>query len=227
MEEIGDGIMNGDESLNMFRGFEPLHDPFSPSGRLMRILGPIIETFVLAMIRLQSHVRAGGSVGSQFIGDQNARSFDLFADELAQQAFRRTPVTAALYQGVKNEAILIDGAPEPMRLAIDGHDKLIEMPLVSEFCRALLDGVGKIPAKLLCPAPDSFVADHDPTDCEHVLDHSQAEREAKIQPHGMRDDLGGKPMTGVQAIAQLFHTFRLSSKVKRGVNVTVPARLKP
>lgn len=35
VEEIGDRVTDGDETLEMSSGFEALHDAFSPSHRLM------------------------------------------------------------------------------------------------------------------------------------------------------------------------------------------------
>jgi len=39
----------------------------------------------------------------------------------------------ALPQYVENEAFLVDGPPQPMLLAANGDDDLIEMPFVAEL----------------------------------------------------------------------------------------------
>jgi len=57
----------------------------------------------------------------------------LFADELAQESFGRLLVATALNQRVKDETILINGAPKPMLGAIDGDDDFIDMPFVAEL----------------------------------------------------------------------------------------------
>jgi hypothetical protein len=49
-EEVVDLIMSREEPLCLTGGFEPLHLPFASSGRLVRILGPVVEAFVPAML---------------------------------------------------------------------------------------------------------------------------------------------------------------------------------
>jgi len=55
--------MGRKKSLSLSRGFEALHDPLASSGRLVRILCPIVETFVLAMLDA-GHDRAPGPTRS-------------------------------------------------------------------------------------------------------------------------------------------------------------------
>jgi len=116
----------------MAGGFEPLHDPLSSLRRLMRIFGTIVEPLVLAVLNLEPQAPARRAIGSELAGDQNTRSAGLFANELAHKPLSSPPVTMALDQGVKHEAVLIDGAPEPVLLAADRDDDLIQMPFVAE-----------------------------------------------------------------------------------------------
>jgi hypothetical protein len=44
------------------------------------------------------------------------------------------------------------------------------------------------------------MGDDDAAGRQHVLDHAQAERKAKVQPHRVRDDLGGKAVTTIKRI---------------------------
>ena len=121
--KVGDGVMNRDEALKMAGGFEPLHDPLSSPGWLMLILGAIVEPLVLTMLEFHADVLAYRAIGSEPVRDQNTRNTSLFADELAQESLGGAPVTTALHQRVKHEAVLIDGAPEPVFLAADGGDE--------------------------------------------------------------------------------------------------------
>ena len=62
----------------------------------------------------------------------------LFADKLAQESLVSAPVKTALHQRVEHEAVLIDGAPEPVFpepvfLAVDRDDNLVEIPFFSEL----------------------------------------------------------------------------------------------
>ena len=49
MEEVRDLIMNRQKPLCLAGSFELLHDPFAPPCRLMRVLRPIVQAFMLAM----------------------------------------------------------------------------------------------------------------------------------------------------------------------------------
>ena len=69
MEEVVDLIMGGEEALRLAGRLEPLHLPFSPSGRLMRILGPIVEALVPAVLDTRHHLALGSAVARQLVGD--------------------------------------------------------------------------------------------------------------------------------------------------------------
>jgi len=67
--KIGDLIMSRQKPLRLPRRLEPLHDPLSSSGRLVGILRPVVEAFVLPMldaghdcvIRFIVNAESGGS----------------------------------------------------------------------------------------------------------------------------------------------------------------------
>ena len=49
-ENVGDLIMGRKKPLRVARRLEPLHDPLSSSGRLVGILRPVVEAFVLPVL---------------------------------------------------------------------------------------------------------------------------------------------------------------------------------
>ena len=49
-EDIVDLVMSREEPLRLTGGFEPLHRPFSPPRRLVRILRSVVHTLVLAVL---------------------------------------------------------------------------------------------------------------------------------------------------------------------------------
>lgn len=53
-------------------------------------------------------------------------------DARHDQALCRLGVAAALHQNVQNKTVLIDGALEPVFLAGDRDDNLVEVPFVTE-----------------------------------------------------------------------------------------------
>ncbi len=46
VEQVGNRVVGGNETLQVPDGFEPLHNPLSPSRELMGVLGLIIQTVV-------------------------------------------------------------------------------------------------------------------------------------------------------------------------------------
>ena len=86
--------------------------------------------------------------------------------------------------------------------------------------------IGEVAAELLRPCPDRLVGDDDAAGRQHVLDHAQAEREAEVQPHCMRDDLGGKTMAAVERITgNLRHASLIAQFPHLSVNFTVPSSM--
>ena len=121
--------------------------------------------------------------------------------QLAHQALGRLGVAAALHQNLQDETVLIHGAPQPVLLATDRNDGLIEMPLVAEPTgSAAADLVGESTSEFLRPKPDRLMRDDDPTGSQQVLDHSQAERETEIKPHGVGNDFSRKAMAAIKCI---------------------------
>src|SRR5689334_2860084 len=49
-EEVVDLVVGGREALSVPGRLEPLHLPFSSSGRLVRVLCPVVEPLVLAVL---------------------------------------------------------------------------------------------------------------------------------------------------------------------------------
>ena len=129
--KIGDLIMSRQKPLRLPRRLEPLHDPLSSSGRLVGILRPVVEAFVLPMLDAGHDVTLGRSVAAELVGNQHARRSPLLLQELAEQALGGLLVSPALDKDVENKALLVDRAPEPVLLAGDAEDNLVKMPFVA------------------------------------------------------------------------------------------------
>ena len=76
------------------------------------------------------------------------------------------------------------------------------MPLVAGPRHPPPDLVREPLAKLQRPLPHRLVTDDDAAGGQHLLDHSQAQREAEIQPDRVADDLGWKAVTGVSKLTR-------------------------
>src|SRR5689334_15850122 len=103
------------------------------------------------------------------------------------------------------------------------------MPLVANPGQAATDLIGEALAELARPLSHGFVADDDAARRQQLLHHAQPERKAKIQPHGVADDLGGKPMALVAGVSGGRHSTRLPTPVRQRnpagyIKLAVPLR---
>ena len=208
-ENVGDLVMGGKEALNLPGRLEPLHDPLSSSGRLMGVFGPVIEALVLPMLDPGHDLPLGRGVAPQLVGDEHTRGSALLLEELAEQALGGLLVAPALDENIENEAVLVDGTPEPMLLPGDADDDLIKVPFVATARRSPTDAVGEFLAELEAPLPDRLVRHRDAAGGQHLLDHAQAQREPKIQPDRVADDLSRVAMAGVNRVSRGPHPARL------------------
>ena len=68
LKQVGDVIMNGDELLLLACRFETSHDLLPHTRGLVRILRAIVESLLLAVLKVQSHIFV-----LELIGDQSPR----------------------------------------------------------------------------------------------------------------------------------------------------------
>src|ERR1700689_2916096 len=92
-----------------------------------------------------------GGVAAQLVGDQHPRRSRLLLQQLAEQTFGGPLVAPALDENIEHEAVLVDRAPEPMLLAGDGDDDLVEGPFVAAAWGSPMDAVGEFPAEFQAP----------------------------------------------------------------------------
>src|SRR5919199_3008214 len=71
------------------------------------------------------------------------------------------------------------------------------------------DLIGEVLAELQRPLSYSLVTDDDAACGQHLLDHAQAEREAKVEPDGVADDLGREAVAGIAGANGRPHPVRL------------------
>ena len=68
------------------------------------------------------------------------------------------------------------------------------MPNIATSRRLALQAAGVVGAKFDRPASDRFVGDDNAALKQHFFDQTQAQRKTEIEPDGVSDDLGRKPM---------------------------------
>ncbi len=98
----------------------------------MGIFRLIVQSLVGAMLDPGYDLPLCCVVRTKLVGDHPPRRSYLALQQLARQALCRLGIAAALHQHLQDETVLIHSAPEPVLLATDRNDGLIEMPLVAE-----------------------------------------------------------------------------------------------
>src|SRR5260370_39908110 len=99
----------------------------------------------------------GRGVAPQLVVDEHTRGATLLLEELAEQALGGLLVAPALDENIENEAVLVDGTPEPMLLPGDADDDLIQVPFVATARRSPTDPVGESQAEFKAPLPHRLV----------------------------------------------------------------------
>src|SRR3712207_3197439 len=155
----------------------------------MRVLGPVMQPFMLAMLNRRHDRAPGGRKGAELIRDHPSRWAALPLQQTLQQAFGRLGVTPRLNDLVEDIAVLIDGTPEPVLLAGYGDHDLVHVPDVTRAWRLAFEAAGVRWPELHRPAPHSLIGDEDAALEQHFLDQAQAQWEAEIQPDRMGNDL--------------------------------------
>ena len=190
----------------------------------MGILRPVVQAFVRAMLDVGHDIALCRAIGSQFVGDHDARRMPLAFEKLSHKAFGGLGIAAALHQNVENEAILINSPPQPVFLAANGDDDLIEVPFVAEPAGGSPpDIIGEMPAEFLHPEAYGLVRNDDPTRRQQVFDHAQTEWKTKIEPDGMSNHLGWKPVAAIKGITNgLGHAARSQIFLHGWLNLQCP-----
>ena len=119
------------EPLGLPRRGEAFHHPFADPGRLMRVLGPVVEVLRPAVLHRRHRLAPSDLVAAQFVGHQHPRHLLQALEQLPEKPLGRGPVSLGLHQDVEHLAVLVDRAPQVMGGAVDLDEHLIEMPLVA------------------------------------------------------------------------------------------------
>ena len=191
----------------------------------MAILSPIVEALVRPMVEARCHVRLCGTVGAELIGDDLLGNKAIAFHQRHQQALGCPFVASLLQDFFKNEAMLIDCAPEPEFFSSAFDNDFVQIPNIAWAALAASQVAGDLWPKLGDPATDCLIGNVDTTLQQHFLDFTQAEIEAQVKPNGVSNDLRRKTVT-LETDAECLHRRYLRPTRNLGncepVNVTTP-----
>ena len=137
-------------------------------------------------------------IASQPVGDELQRWPLLVFQDLAKEAFGSFPVSVACDQDIEDITILVHGSPKIMALAADCDEQLVHVPDVTETALSPPQCPSIRWSKLSAPGSNGFVGHDDTTLGEKVLDIAKPESESMVQPNGMADNFGWKPVASIQ-----------------------------
>ncbi len=139
----------------------------------------------------------GRAVTSQLVGDQPTGLAALPLQQLAEEAFRGSPITARLDENIDDITILVDCTPEILALALDRHEDLVQVPSVAQPTLPTLQTTSVLRTELEAPKPDRLVGNRDAALRQQILNVPKAHTESMVKPYGVADDLGWKSVSAV------------------------------
>src|ERR1700730_10541636 len=168
----------------------------------MRVLRSIVAPPTTLMSSCETKFTGCCRIRFEIVRDELVWDKAILLQKLAHEFQRRTLVLSALNQHIKHFALGIHGAPKIDHAAGDFQVDFIQMPgsvgLGSTFAQVRRDHR----PKMIHPAPNGLVGDHDAPFRQQVFDVTEAECEPEIEPDRLVDDLWRK---AVSAIADFLH----------------------
>lgn len=150
--------------------------------------GPVVQALVRPVVRTGCTIVNWLYVAAQLVGDDDTRVAEL-SRQPAQEPLCSLRIPARLHQNIEDISCRVDRAPEPVCLAVDHDDHLVQMPFVARVRAIPLDAVGKVSAKPVDPVSNAFPTDNYAALGEQTLDIGSAQGKPVIGPNSIGDDL--------------------------------------
>ena len=169
----------------------------------------------------QAEFPQGRSIGPKLVGDDRCWREALALEQLSHQLECGSLVTFGLDQEVRNLAFSVDGSPEVHLLSADLYKHLVQVPTIIDSWPEASEPPGIAVSELENPTTHCLVRYAEAAPGQQILDVSEAQREAAIEPHGVLNDPGRKAMA---AIRNWFHCWKLDRyrQITKPMNVTRP-----
>ena len=138
-----------------------------------------------------------GAVAPEAIGDKAVRDTAAPLEQLAKEPRGGVAIPTGLEQDVDDLAILVDGPPEVLTPAANGHEEFVQMPRVTDWPRATPDAPYVGHTKDLAPLPNGLVRHGDAALGKQVFDVAETEGETVVEPDGVADNRGREPVAWI------------------------------
>jgi hypothetical protein len=110
-EVRGEGAIRGEQTLGVSRAFASPHAGLALAGRVVSMLGAVVQIPVLSMFHTGPDRAQGRTIAWQLIRDDHPRPIGQPREQLPAELLRRLLVPRALYQAIEEMTVLVDGAP--------------------------------------------------------------------------------------------------------------------
>jgi hypothetical protein len=187
---LGDRTIRSQEPVSMPRVLETLHAPLPLPGRLVRVLGAVIEVPVLPVLHPWQELALGRPITLQLICDHHARDVPQAFEQLPEESLRSGFIPPTLHQNVEDVPVLIDAPPQIRALAIDRQEYLIKVPLITWLRTSAPELIGICLPKFHAPVADRLIRHDNPACKEQFFDIPIAEAEPVTEPDAVDDNLG-------------------------------------
>jgi hypothetical protein len=121
-EVLGNRPIGGEEALRVPGGLEPLHPSLPLTRGLVRVLRPIVEVQVLAVLHPREDLLFRCAIALQLIRDDHPWHVLAPLEELVEELIGRLLIAPPLHQDVEHHAVLIDRPPQIMALLLMVRD---------------------------------------------------------------------------------------------------------
>ena len=200
-EQVVNGAVDAEKSLDLGRCFESTHLAFLLSGVLVGNFSSVVLVPAGSMGNGWKDFSVSRRIASKLVGNELPGWLPLVFQNLAKEAFDGSPVSVACHQDIEDVVVLVHRPPQIMTLTADGDEHFVHVPDVAEPALSPPQSTSIRWSKLSAPGSNGFVGYGDAALSEQILDIAKPQSEPMVQPDGMGDDLGWKAVVSIQ----LFH----------------------
>ena len=196
-EQVLDHAVDDREALQLAGGLEASHLAFPMACRLMRDLRPIVLILPRAVHDGRHRGTVGSGVAPELVGDQPTGLPTLAFQQLPEEALRGPTIRPRLHEDVDHVAVFIHGSPQVVQPPADLDEHFVQMPGVAHPVSPASQAPRILAPERQTPLADRLIRDGDTAFREEILDLSETQANAVVDPDGVTDDVSGKAVSAI------------------------------